>query len=108
MFAQRNRTCCSPAPMICLHFLNVISGGNRFATAFRMSAIEAETSVQKNATDPVGSSNNTTRVTPPAGRHDARNVLYRLVTRSRCRVKASVVHPPRWPARWARVTRSTQ
>ena len=43
-----------------------------------MSATLAAGSVQKNATHPVGSSTTTTRTVPPAGRHVATNVLYRL------------------------------
>ncbi len=36
--------------------------------------------LQKYARQPCGSSTNTTRITPPAGRHVARNVLYRLTS----------------------------
>src|SRR4051794_27171179 len=71
-----------------------------------MSATVADGSVQKYARHPAGSSTSTTRITPPAGFHVARNVLYRLVTGSPYRVNASVVHPRRWPALLARLTRS--
>ena len=45
------------------------------------SATLASTSVQKKATHPLGSSTSTTRITPPAGRHVATNVLYRFFAR---------------------------
>ena len=47
-----------------------------------MSATVADGSVQKYARHPVGSSTSTTRITPPAGRQVARNVLYRLTAGS--------------------------
>ena len=78
MFAQMNRTCCWPAPTTCLHSRKVISRLKRSATVPRMSATLAEVSVQKYARQPVGSSTSTTRITPPAGRQVARNVLYSL------------------------------
>jgi hypothetical protein len=67
----------------------VISRLKRSAIVSRMSATLAETSVQKNARHPVGSSTSTTRIRPPAGRQVARNVLYRLAARSPYRVKTS-------------------
>ena len=59
-----------------------------------------------NADFHAGSSTSTTRITPPAGFQVARNVLYRLVTRSPYSVNASTVHPRLWPARLARLIRS--
>src|SRR3982751_5566583 len=50
--AHTNRTCCWPAPTTSLQSLKVISRLKRFATAPRMSATLAETSVQENARHP--------------------------------------------------------
>src|SRR4029077_18093567 len=101
MFAHTNRTCCWPAPTISLQSRNVISSENRSATALRMSATEAETSVQKNATHPLGSSTSTTRIAPPAGRQVATNVLYRFRVGFPYRSNTSKDQPRRWPARLA-------
>ena len=102
MFAQMNLTCCWPAPTTCLHSRKVISRLKRSATIPRMSATLAEVSVQKYARQPVGSSTSTTRITPPAGRQVARNVLYRLTTFTPYSSKVSEDQPRRWPARLAR------
>ena len=67
-----------------------------------MSATLAVESVQKNATHPAGSSTRTTRIAPPAGRHVATNVLYRLVVGFPYRVNVPVAHPRRCPPRFAR------
>ena len=77
-FAHTNRTCCWPAPTTSLQSRNVISrrSGRRRAPGCRRRS--AAGSVQKNATQPVGSSTSTTRIAPPAGRQVARNVLYRF------------------------------
>ena len=69
-----------------------------------MSATEADGSVQKNATHPVGSSTSTTRIAPPAGRQVATNVLYRFAAGSPYRSNAPEAHPRRCPARLARLT----
>src|SRR3954454_24020177 len=78
MFAHTNRTCCCPAPTTSLQSRKVISRLKRSATIPRISATLAEVSVQKNARHPFDSSTRTTRITPPAGRQVARNVLYFL------------------------------
>ncbi len=54
MFAQMNRTCYWPAPTTCLQSRKVISSEKRSATVVRISATEAEGSVQKEARHPVG------------------------------------------------------
>src|SRR5439155_10410201 len=76
--AHTNRTCCWPAPTTSLQSRKQVSRAKRSAAAVSTSATVAAGSVQKNATQPVGSSTSTTRIAPPAGRQVARNVLYRL------------------------------
>ncbi|WP_088256751.1 hypothetical protein [Fimbriiglobus ruber] len=70
-----------------------------------MSATVAAGSVQKYARHPVGSSTTTTRMAPPAGRHVATNVLYRLTVAFPYRTNVPVDYPPFWPARLAREIR---
>ncbi len=105
MFAHTNRTCCWPAPTISLQSRNAISNENRSATVERISATVADTSVQKKATHPLGSSTNTTRIAPPTGRHIATNVLYRFFARLPYKSKMLVVQPRRCPARLAKSMR---
>ena len=81
------------------------AAANRFAALPRMSATVAVGLVQKNATQPVGSSTRTMRIAPPAGRHIATNVLYRLAVAFPYRVNVSVTHPRFWPPRFARSIR---
>jgi hypothetical protein len=69
-----------PAPTTTLRSREVISGRNRAAIVPGRSATPADGTVQTAATQPVGSSTRATRIRPPAGRHVAGNVLYRLVT----------------------------
>ncbi len=78
---------------------------NRSATVERISATVADTSVQKKATHPLGSSTNTTRIAPPTGRHIATNVLYRFFARLPYKSKMLVVQPRRCPARLAKSMR---
>jgi hypothetical protein len=70
-----------------------------------MSATVAAGSVQKNAAHPGGSSTSTTRITPPAGRQVATNVLYRFVVAFPYRSNVPITHPRRRPARLANSTR---
>ncbi len=73
-FAHMNRIDCRPAPTISLQSLKAISRLKLEATAPRMPVTLAETSVQKNARHPIGSSPRTIRIAPPACRHFAMNV----------------------------------
>ena len=57
--------------------------------------------VQKKATQPWSSRTSTTRITPPAGRHVARNVLTVLVTFSPYCTHSTCCQPRFWPARLA-------
>ncbi len=77
------------------------------ATFPRMSATPAVGSEQKNATHPLASSTNTTRMAPPAGRHVATNVLYRYTAGLPYRANVPVAHPRRCPPRLARSIRSS-
>src|SRR5439155_23704917 len=76
----------------------------RSATASRIAATVASASVQKNATQLVGSRTSTTRIRPPAGLYLARNVLYVLVTSSPYWTTASFCQPCRCAARLARLS----
>ena len=74
---------------------------NRSATVERISATLADTSVQKTATHPLGSSTSTTRIAPLTAATSPQNVLYRFFARLPYKSKMPVIQPRRCPARLA-------
>src|SRR5262249_11189946 len=98
---SRLRTCCWPAPHTSLTSLFVCSIAPRSAIASRTSAALARGSVQKKASQPSSSRTSTTRITPPAGRHVARNDLTALVTFRPYCTQSTCCQPRPCPARLA-------
>src|SRR5262249_42011141 len=100
------RTCCSPAPHPSFTSLKACSWAPRSAAPSRTCTTVASGSVLNRGSQPLSSLTNTTRITPPAGRHVARNVLEVLVPRSPYCTHATCRHPRVCPARLAREIRS--
>src|SRR5262249_10261950 len=103
--AHTSRSCCSPQPSTALRSWNVCSIAVRRDAVSRIRSADIVGSVLKNASQPDSSRPTTTRSSPPAGRHVARNVLTDLTSSAPYWLTRTSRQPRGCAPRWRRLSR---